>query len=174
MSKQRFAHATAYALANEIATTVERGGHQIAIAGSLRRECATVGDIDLVVLTANLDGVTLPDWLVLERGGAAYRRFTAPGDGGIGVDIWRCPDVDSWGGFMLFATGSATYNIHTRRRAKARGFVLNQSGLSRDGVRLALSERAIPETLGLPYLTPREREAWGNRNTTTNQQEEMK
>lgn len=176
MTKQRHSATVAQATADEIMNAIEAGGNRVSVAGSLRRGCDHVGDIDLVVLTSNLDALALPEWLVLERGGAAYRRYTA--DATIGVDIWRCPDEAQWGGFMLFATGSATYNIHTRQRAKARGFVLNQSGLSRDGMTLALDERGITEALGLPYLTPSEREAWGNRrqrrNQPTNQQEVIK
>jgi len=159
----------AHALALMIADTINDGGNDCAITGSIRRWKQTVGDIDMVVLTRNLDGVTLPDWLTFERGGESYRRYSAPigYDTTIGVDIWRCADENHWGGYMLFSTGSAEYNIYLRLIAKQQGMTLNQSGLWRGKRQVALGEQQIVTALGVDYLTPRERETWTtNKNLT--------
>lgn len=149
-------------VAEMITDHISGGGHVVGIAGSLRRRAKTVGDIDLVVLANHLHGVSLPTWLRVVRGGKDYRRYAAPLANGteIGVDIWRCPSEEAWGGFMLFATGTAEYNIHMRRHAWARGLKLNQHGLWRGNQHIGLREEEICEALGLPYLTPGERQQW--------------
>jgi DNA polymerase (family 10) len=161
-SGQRHPFKVAASVAEMITDHITGGGHVCAVAGSVRRRAKTVGDIDLVVMANHLHGVELPTWLHIVRGGKDYRRYVASLTNGaeIGVDIWRCPSEEAWGGFMLFATGTAEYNVHMRRHAWARGLKLNQHGLWRAGQHIGLREEEITEALNLPYLTPSERQQW--------------
>jgi len=161
-ANQRYALKSAATLAELITDIINLGGHKAAVAGSIRRRAKNVGDIDLVVQANNLAGVTLPDWLTVVRGGKDYRRYATDryGDAGLCVDIWRCPSDDAWGGFMLFATGTADYNVFMRRQANQRGFKLNQHGLWRGVKHLPLREDEISLVLGLPHLTPEARNRW--------------
>lgn len=153
---QRYALKSATTVAEMLTDHINIAGHKAQVAGSIRRRLKSVGDIDLVVQANNLAGVTLPTWLTVVRGGKDYRRYVVP-ESGLGVDIWRCPSDDAWGGFMLFATGTADYNVFMRRHANQRGYKLNQHGLWRAGAHLPLREYEIVQVLGLPYLTPEER-----------------
>ena len=169
MTKQRHKLKAAQRLAHTITDALYTHPH--AIAGSIRRGERTVGDIDIVTIAQNLNGVEFPEWMRLVRGSVDYRRYAVELNGGgeMGVDIWRCPDEESWGGFMLFATGTALYNRFMRSHAKERGFKLNQRGLWRNGVHLPLKEYEICQVLELPYLTPQQRSKWETHHKGRNQ-----
>ncbi len=157
-----FAYSPAKAIADAITDIIFEGCHNCIVAGSIRRGAKRVSDIDIVVVASNFKAVNIPGYLRLERGGDKYRRYSVPlGDGkDIGVDIWRCPNDEQFGGFTLFATGTAEYNIMTRQVARLNGYRLNQAGLWEGKKHLALSEEGIIRRLGLPYLTPAERNRW--------------
>lgn len=119
------------------------------IAGSIRRRCATVGDIDIVAVgpiwPARLDGAEL-------RGGGDVVRTYSFGGAQINVMISRQEYV---GATMLYATGSGRFNIMTRSTAKRSGMKLNRYGLWRGEVRVAgHDEHGIFEALGMPYVAP--------------------
>jgi len=166
-ANQRYALKSAATVAEMITDTINLSGHKAAVAGSIRRRAKNVGDIDLVVQAHNLAGVTLPTWLTVVRGGKDYRRYVIR-ESGLGVDIWRCPSDDAWGGFMLFATGTADYNVFMRRQAYQRGYKLNQHGLWRGVKHLPLREDEISLVLGLPHLTPEARNRWESNIKPTN------
>lgn len=167
-----FAYSPAKAIADMITDSISDGGHNCVVAGSIRRGAKRVSDIDIVVEASNFKAVSIPDYLRLERGGDEYRRYSVTLGNGtdIGVDIWRCPNAKQFGGYTLFATGTAEYNIMTRRVARMNGYRLNQAGLWEGNKHLALSEEGIITRLGLPYLTPSERNRWKS-NTNHNKKE---
>lgn len=165
MKPKLFRRDYALNVADEIASEIERGGNRVIVTGSIRRNKPSVKDIDLVVETRQFAGVSFPEHLRLIRGGENYRQYDCELSNGrtIAVDVWRCADPEQWGGFVLFSTGSADYNVRLRHRAKTLGLRLNQSGLWRDDRHLPLCERGIVDALGLPYLSPAQREIYNTK-----------
>jgi DNA polymerase (family 10) len=131
------------------------------IAGSLRRQRETVGDIDVLAVS--------------DRGGAVARHFTgyppfrevlASGSkrasavlaSGLQVDLRVVPEESS-GAALLYFTGSKAYNIELRKRALARGLKLNEYGLFKGQRRIAgATEESIYAALDLPWIAPEQRE----------------
>jgi DNA polymerase/3'-5' exonuclease PolX len=166
---QRHPLKAAAKVAEMITDHIIGGGHTAAVAGSIRRHAKTVGDIDIITITKNLAALELPPWMRIVRGGGQYRRYAVSLENGteIGVDIWACPSEKQWGGYLLFATGTAGYNIFMRREARKYGYLLNQAGLWKNGKHLALTEHEISRALGLPHLTADERNRWERHINTT-------
>ncbi|MFH1443885.1 MAG: nucleotidyltransferase domain-containing protein [Candidatus Peregrinibacteria bacterium] len=137
-----------------------KGVERCSVAGSFRREKETVGDIDVLVVTANPKTVSdaiaeLP----------IIRNVVAHGDkklsfdlkSGIRVDI-RFVRGDQWGAALLYFTGSKEHNIALRKRAIQHGWKLNEYGLF-DGEKIIASreEEDIYKALDLPYTEPGQR-----------------
>ena len=101
------------------------------IAGSLRRQRDTVGDIDVLVISERGTAVTrhfvaYPAFReVLAQG---PKRASAVLRNGLQVDL-RVVPAESFGAALLYFTGSKAYNIELRKRAIARGLKLNEYGL---------------------------------------------
>lgn len=137
------------------------------VAGSLRRRCETVGDIDVLVCTATEDeGPAVVERLaaydnvreVLARGPT---RGTVVLRSGMQVDIRAVPKR-SWGAALLYLTGSKAHNIAVRRLALARGRKINEYGVFRgDRFLVGETEAAVYEQVGLPFLEPELRENRG-------------
>ena len=84
--------------------------------------------------------------LILQFNGSAYK-----------MDVFRTAVEDSTA-MLLYSTGSKEFNVSQRSRAKKLGYLLNQKGLFKNGVRIPLStERDYFDTLQMPYKTPSER-----------------
>ncbi len=135
------------------------------IAGSIRRECPTVHDIDMVLSPASVGQ------LYYELG--ALGQITIGGQKLIRVQLPRSLAVDvyiatpeTWATLLLIRTGSAAHNVMLCTLAKRKGMKLHADGSGLYGAvgtpeerRLAGdSEASIFETLGLPYKEPPERE----------------
>lgn len=127
------------------------GVRRVAYTGSLRRGKDTIGDIDIVVDTADpaaaaeafccMPGVAQ----VLARGeGKCSIRLDVGGPGsrwgeeegddscrGMQIDM-RLIDAASWGAALMYFTGSKEHNIRMRERALKRGLTLNEHGLYPD------------------------------------------
>jgi len=132
------------------------------VAGSLRRRRESVGDIDLLVVSARGTAVTrhfvaYPGFREVLAQGA--KRASAVLARGLQVDLRIVPE-DCFGAALLYFTGSKAYNIELRRRAIARGLKLNEYGLFRGDRRVAGdTEESIYGALGLPWVPPEQREA---------------
>jgi DNA polymerase/3'-5' exonuclease PolX len=165
----RFTGKEAQRVADAIVSQYQQAGIYLFVAGSLRRGCREVGDIDLVALVGGkLKSLkTLPRLASLRfvRGGAEYHRYEYDIKRGktIGIDIWAANE-NTLGGMLLFATGPADYNIFLRQQAKKRGFHLNQLGLWRGGKHIALTEDEIQVALKVPMLNQWERNQWKRNN----------
>lgn len=172
----RFKENEARRVADAIVSQYQQAGIYLFVAGSLRRGCREVGDIDLVALVGQKVGGYLPKDSPMEnlrfvRGGAVYRRYEYDIKRGkaIGIDIWAATE-NTLGGMMLFATGPADYNIFLRQQAKKCGYHLNQSGLWKPdkyalcGKHIALTEDEIQVTLKVPTLNQWERNQWKRNN----------
>ena len=131
------------------------------IAGSLRRRRETVGDIDLLVVSARGPSVTrhfvaYPEFREVLAQGA--KRASAVLGSGLQVDL-RIVPAESYGAALLYFTGSKAYNIELRKRAIARGLKLNEYGLFKGTRRIAgATEESIYTALGLPWVPPERRE----------------
>lgn len=151
------------------AAAVER----VEVAGSIRRRCATVADIDLVVAAGDAAAV-----LAYLRGFSGIESITAPAppagmvagrSGAVAVTITlqsgRRVDVmigppEQYGALLLWSTGSIAHNEALTRRAETRGYTLGPDGLCDAAGQLipALEEIDLYATLGLPLLPPELRE----------------
>lgn len=135
-------------------------------AGSLRRMCPTVGDIDLLV--ASTDPVPVMAALValptvarvIERGETRTSVVTTRG---VQVDL-RVIEPAVWGSALVYFTGSKSHNIHLREIAVRAGRSLSEYGLV-DGatgrVLAAATEEDVYRAFGLPLIPPTLREDTG-------------
>ncbi|NOS67859.1 MAG: hypothetical protein HOO67_05870 [Candidatus Peribacteraceae bacterium] len=133
-------------------------------AGSYRRVKATVGDVDIAVVTKNPKTVS-------EAVGKLpiVRNIVAQGDTKISFDVLlkskealrvdvRFVTADQWGSALLYFTGDKDHNIAMRKIAIGKGWKLNEYGLF-DGEKVIASkeEKDIYEKLGLQWIEPKDR-----------------
>lgn len=135
---------------------------QIAPAGSYRRGKETVGDLDFLVVTHDVDAVM--DHLATFAGVSS---IIARGDtkmslrlaAGVQIDL-RAVVPDSFGAALQYFTGSKEHNIVLRGRAKAKGLKINEYGVFRGTKQIAgRTEEDVYGTLDLPCFPPELREA---------------
>ncbi len=146
--------------------TVE-GIAQMEMAGSYRRGCETIGDLDLLVEASEASAVMehfgkLPGIVdVLARG---ETKMSVRLDRGLQIDL-RVVPAESFGSALQYFTGSKDHNVVVRGRAKQRGLKINEWGVfqvGEDGQETYLagrSEEEIYATLDLPWFPPQLREA---------------
>jgi DNA polymerase (family 10) len=159
-------------VAYEVAEELVGGLHtlpsvaQAAHAGSLRRMCETIGDIDLLVASdepaAVMEGFAHLR-LVAEVRAGGTTKAVALTTKGIHVDL-RVVTPHSWGSALLYFTGSKAHNIHLRRIAQRRGLKLSEYGLVRadDDVPVAAArEEDVYEALDMAWVPPTLREDRG-------------
>jgi DNA polymerase (family X) len=142
---------------------------QVEAAGSLRRGRETVGDLDLLVTSAEPVAVMerLVAWPetadVLLRGDT---KTSIRGPRGVQVDL-RVVAADSFGAALQYFTGSKEHNVRLRGRARDQGLSINEYGVSRlsaagdapPAARLAgRTEEEVYAAVGLPWIPPELRE----------------
>jgi DNA polymerase (family 10) len=143
-----------------------RGVRRAEYAGSLRRMAETIGDVDLLVASA--DPTPVMDVFV---GADDVAQVLAHGDAkssvvmrsGLQVDL-RVVPIEAWGAAMIYFTGSKPHNVRIREMAVRKGMKLNEYGLFRvedDELIAAETEEVVYERLGLPYIEPTLREDRG-------------
>jgi len=139
---------------------------QATYAGSLRRMCATVGDIDLLVASEEAEPVMEAFCTmalvarVLVRGDTKSSILTTKG---VQVDL-RVVEPHSWGSALLYFTGSKAHNIRLREMAVRAGQKLSEYGLfdaDTDRLIAAETEEAVYARLRLPWIPPTIREDSG-------------
>jgi len=151
-------------VAHEVRLALGPKVKRIQIAGSLRRACDKVADVDLVAVPKEAREITLQAFCSLCETIVRRGNYVATGlIGGIQVDLWLV-EPDQFGAAVMFATGPAELNILQRQHAIRMGLKLSQYGLfTRDGTDLSVrGEKRIYRKLGLKYLKPQEREAYRN------------
>jgi len=134
--------------------------------GSLRRLRETVADVDIVVASREPAAVReafvkMPT--VREVIGSGETKTSVLTSTGLQVDL-RIVEPPQFGAACQYFTGSKAHNIKLRQRALARGWLLNEYGLSdaQTGEVIAReSEEAIYRALGLPLIAPPMREDRG-------------
>lgn len=142
------------------------GVTHVSYAGSLRRFCETIGDVDLLVASADPAAV-MAAFVALPM----VDRVIARGETKTSVVTRRGTQVDlrvvaahQLGAARLYFTGSKAHNVLLRQRALARGWTLNEYALSKleDGAVIASeTEAQIYEALGMAYVPPALREGTG-------------
>lgn len=160
---QRRLLAEAKPAAEEIAAGLKqlKSVARVAIAGSCRRCCETVGDLDVLVTAADsteaMDFVSQHERVTKELArGETKQRVRL--HSGIEMDIRVVPE-ESFGAALQYFTGSKEHNIVMRQRAIERGLKLNEYGLCRgDEVIAGAEEESIYTELGLPWIPPELRE----------------
>lgn len=146
-----------------------KGVRRVEHAGSLRRGCETIGDLDLLCVAEDgpriirqfteLPGVTR----VLAAGETKGSVLVAwRPDREIQVDIRVIP-AESFGAAWQYFTGSKQHNVRLRELAARRGWTLNEYSLSdaRGRVIASVNEEDIYAALGLPWIPPELREDRG-------------
>jgi DNA polymerase (family 10) len=137
---------------------------QAAVAGSLRRRCETIGDLDLLATSSDPNAVM--DRLaahgmvdaVLARGDTKQRVRLRPG---IEMDLRVVPE-ESYGAALQYFTGSKEHNIVIRRRGQERGLKINEYGVFRDDELVAgRTEEDVYAAVDLPWIPPELRENRG-------------
>ena len=134
---------------------------QIELAGSLRRMKATVGDVDILVVSSEskkvMDYFTEMDRVeqVIAHG---KTKSTIRLYGGIQVDL-RIVNKQSFGSALQYFTGSKDHNVKLRKIAQKNGLKLNEYGLFEDDKRKAgESEEKVYQKLDLEWVPPELRE----------------
>ena len=139
---------------------------QLELAGSYRRGCETVGDLDVLVVSTNSDEVMnrfgeFPDLKeTIVRGDT---KMSIRLSSGLSVDL-RVVPAESFGAALQYFTGSKEHNVVLRGMAKQRGLKINEYGVFRsDGeqeVYLAgATEADVYGRIDLPVFPPEMREA---------------
>lgn len=140
------------------------GVSRVEIAGSYRRGCETVGDLDVLVCARQARKPIEALKRYAELGsliGAGPTKASGVLRNGLQVDM-RVLQPESFGAALHYFTGSREHNIHIRRRAQERGYKLNEYGLFRGAQRIAgASEEELFAALDLPYIPPELREDRG-------------
>jgi DNA polymerase (family 10) len=141
---------------------------KISTAGSLRRGCETVGDIDLLVFS-NKPQETMEAFVHLPR----VKKINAHGetkssiltDKNVQVDL-RIVAEESFGAALLYFTGSKQFNVRIRQIAIKKDMKVNEYGVysvkGDQEKRLAsTTEEDCFKVLGLPFVPPELREEFG-------------
>ncbi len=140
---------------------------RLAIAGSLRRRKEIIRDIDIVAASREPDLLcaafrSLPGAVEVTAEGPTKTslRFAD----GPAADL-RVVSEEEFPAALLYFTGSQEHNTQLRMRAVKRGMKLNEYALfaaeAPGRPRPCASEEAIYAALGLAYIEPELREAWG-------------
>jgi len=165
-SEHRFKLATAARYAEPLAAWLEetKGVGRVVIAGSYRRCRETVGDLDILVTTTDLE-------TVMERFSAydEVQRVLSHGStrstlilrSGLQVDL-RVVEPSSLGTALHYFTGSKAHNVAMRTLARRRGLKSNEYGVFKGAKRVAgETEESLFTALDLPYIEPELREDRG-------------
>ena len=159
----------ASALATEIISYLKLCPQSLRIdpLGSLRRQVATIGDIDIAVATQDPQEVI--DWFIkyprkqklVEKGptGASLLLHN-----GRQIDL-RVQKPKAYGAMLQYFTGSKNHNVHLRELALKQGLSLSEYGIKKLGKNHKINEykdeESFYQAVGLPLIPPELREDTG-------------
>ncbi len=148
-------------LAEEIAAHLSSvpGVEHVEPAGSLRRWQETVGDIDVLVSSADPEAVmeaarTMP--LTTGVIGSGPTKTSVLTTSGLQVDV-RVVAPNQWGAALQYFTGDKEHNIRLREIAKKRGLKVNEYGVfatENDERCGGATEQEVYDLLGMPTPPP--------------------
>ncbi len=137
---------------------------QIEVAGSYRRRKETVGDLDILVASANSAPVMERFTRHPEVGRVVSQgktRATVYLKSGLQVDL-RVVKAASFGAALHYFTGSKAHNVAIRKMALEKKLKINEYGVYRGRKRVAgKTETEVFEQVGLPWIPPELRENRG-------------
>lgn len=140
------------------------------VAGSLRRGKETIGDVDIVVATA--DPAPVMQAFLSQPGiaqvlGAGETKSSVQFENGLQVDV-RAIEPRVWGTTLQYFTGNLGHNVKLRELAQKKGLTLNEYAISKLGGKDSADtgetfedEPAVYARLGLAYVAPELREDRG-------------
>lgn len=138
---------------------------RVTYAGSLRRFCPTIGDLDILAATQAPAEVmaafqALPQVETVLLSGETKTRVRLLN--GLEADL-RCLPETRWGTALQYFTGSQAHNVKLRELALKRGLSLSEYSLAAgDGSDiLCAEEEEVYRALGLPFIEPELREDRG-------------
>jgi DNA polymerase (family 10) len=185
-NKQRYSAAIAREVVDELANELAPRCDRIEIAGSLRRDKADVGDIEILFIPlmgqvrtrgelfpkrGSLAAELLDRWLVKRvlikrpnvNGNTAWgaqNKLAVHVASGIPVDLFATT-AERWFVSLVVRTGSKEMNTTLANSALRRGMQLHAYGVlenTKTGEQIIpQSEREVFERLGMPYLEPAQR-----------------
>lgn len=161
--KERTPYAKALKQAEEVIKFLKTCDYveKVAYAGSLRRKMSTIGDIDILTTSRNPEALmgyflSYPEIKQVLAAGDTKSSIVTNND--MQVDLRVVPE-ESFGAALFYFTGPKHFNIHVRTIALKRGWKINEYGVYEGEKLLAgRTEEEIFELLGLPYMTPEQRE----------------
>ncbi len=148
-------------LAGTVIAYLEAGGaaENLACAGSVRRNEATVGDID-IVCTSREPGDVVARFVQWERAEAVLAEGVTKAsiwlDGGLQIDLRVLPE-DVYGNLLQHFTGSREHNIQLREYAVRKGLRVSENGVldvASGTNRTCRTEAEVYAAIGLPYIPP--------------------
>ena len=157
----RFKREFAARYAEPLRRHLETAGDKAIIAGSYRRNSATIGDLDFVV-TSKQPKKAIERFVqyqdvkeVLARGTTKASVILTPG---LQADLRVVPER-SLGAALHYFTGSKRHNIAVRKLALRRGLKINEYGVFRGKRRIAGdTEESVYAAVGLAWIPPEKRE----------------
>jgi DNA polymerase (family X) len=156
----------AYPIAQRLVSGLRAAGgiQEIEVAGSFRRCRETVGDLDLLVTSADPERIfdafsRLPEVAEVKlRGGT---KETVVLTQGLQVDL-RVVEPAAFGAALLYFTGSKDHNVRLRSLARDRGLKINEYGVFRGEQRVGgRTEQEVYASLDLAWIPPELREDRG-------------
>lgn len=184
--KPRFPRAVGMRVAAELCAALKPACERLIVAGSLRRQKPTIGDIEILYIAKTalrrlpgdlfaVRAASLADeviealereWIVERRANVNGSRMYGPKNKlmrhratGLPVDFFAATEANWWN-YLVCRTGPAESNIRICMAAQERGWKWNPygAGFSR-GARLAAmgSEEEVFAFVGLPYAEPKDR-----------------
>ena len=150
-------------IVERIGSLIGDRGRSWEMAGSYRRGCAEVHDLDMVVdddcyrsvVSVLLDADLAP--IRLKKDNSVVGFIWQLEDAPLRIELYRAKPGKFFE-MLLFGTGSGAFNIRQRAHAKKMGMKLSQNGLFRNGGLVECdSEEAIFRELEMNYLSPDER-----------------
>lgn len=162
----------AWTLADEVISALRKVPcvRRISDAGSLRRRRDTIGDLDIVIETTDVDALNdafthLPCVREVVETGSTMSSVRAHVDGyDLRMDIRMTP-AEHYGAMLHHFTGSKQHSIKLRGLANDKGLTINDYGVHRldDGTTVTpgRDEDDIYRAIGLPWIPPELREDRG-------------
>jgi DNA polymerase (family X) len=165
-SKKRLPYKEAREIAEEVLAAIQKIKeiHMATIAGSIRREKETIGDIDIIITAAQKDWKKIINQItkfpVVEKVLAAGHTKASMilKKGKVQLDI-RIVHDDEYGAALFYFTGSKEHTIRLRTIARQKGWKSNEYGVfDTNGKKIAgKTEEEIYHLFDLPFIPPQER-----------------
>lgn len=144
---------------------------KISLAGSVRRRKETIGDVDILVVSANPGKVMnffvkLPG--VEKVWGKGGTKASVRMKEGFDMDLRVVPQK-SYGSALQYFTGNKDHNVATRRIAISKGLKLSEYGVFKGSKQIAgKTEEEVYKAIGLPLMPPEIRENEGEIDAAIN------